>query len=182
MDLNIISTVNTIYEIPLGKAQLNSFLSNPRNFETYMPGVRELKYVKTDETGAKHYIWNLKIDIPLLDPVDLKIPTEFIREDKEGKATTIRYFSKDNTDENQMLCHLELSEIDSDNTEVNMYLKIVIKKVADQFYPLIAILGDSIIQAQMKTKMNHITESFLQQGVQAIYSEMGNFEPRIEMA
>lgn len=182
MELNLVSTVNTIYEIPVGKAQLNSFLSNPGNFETYMPGVEQLKYIKSDERGVKHFLWNLKIEIPLLDPVDLMIPTEFLKKDLEDSATLIRYFSKDDTDENQMLCNLELREIDEQNTEVEMYLKIVIKKVADQFYPLIAVLGESLIQSQMKTKMNHITQTFLQQGVSALYSEMGHYEPSVELA
>ncbi len=182
MDLNLISTVNTIYEIPLSKSQLNSFLSNPRNFESYMPGVEELKFVKTDENGVKHFLWNLKIDIPLLEPVDLMIPTEFLKQDLDSKGTLIRYMSKDDNDENQMVCNLELRELDNNTTEVEMYLKIVVKKVADQFYPLIAILGESLIQSQMKTKMNYITESFLQQGVSAIYSDMGNYQPTVEMA
>ncbi|ACF14829.1 hypothetical protein Ctha_2379 [Chloroherpeton thalassium ATCC 35110] len=169
MSFQLDADVRTIFEIPIGKERLVQFLSDPRNYELYMPAVESLNLVKQLNNGKLLYEWNLKIEMPLLQPIDLLIPTEFSRHDAPKAATVIIYESSDESANNRMLCRLELEETGEERTDITMDLQLVLQRGdLESINPIVALVGKAFLEEQMRIKMKDIAIGFLRYGVEAI--------------
>ncbi|NTW50183.1 MAG: SRPBCC family protein [Chlorobiales bacterium] len=164
------SEVNTIFDVPVSKGRLVEFLSDPRSYELYMPGVESVRLVRTLGTGKLLYQWELVIQMPLVDPIRLSMSAEYVRYDDPERGHVINYCTTDESIGNRMNCNLEFVETGEETTDVRMDLRIVIHRASgEELHPLAPIIGQQIIQSQMKLKMQSIAANFLQKSVDAIY-------------
>lgn len=164
------SEVSTIFEVPVSKGRLVEFLSDTRNYELHMPGVESVSLVRVLGSGKLLYHWEIIIQMPMVDPIRLSMPTEYVRYDDPERGHVINYCTTDESVGNWMSCNLEFIEAGEDVTDVKMDLRIIIKRNSgEELHPLAPIIGQQIIESQMKLKMQSIASNFLQRSVEAIY-------------
>jgi len=169
MNFQLNSEVRTIFEIPISKGRLVQFLSDSRNYELYMPAVESLNLVKKLQSGKLLYEWNLKIEMPLLQPIDLLIPTDFSMTDDPKSATLITYETSEKEANNRMFCQLELVETGTESTDITMDLQLLLRRGdLENVNPIVTLVGETFLEEQMRMKMKDIAIGFLRNGVDAI--------------